>query len=597
MEKTFIERRVYKGAEVKRGYRVKGIKCVQDSRGSKPAELSKVPNLIDYSSGCGVHRGSCFGHMCETPSGNILPPHSLSFRSGDIRTQYYIAASKAFEDDRVEYVNALKRTNYGKEGHLRSIMSTPVSGSARLVCVPHDDPNPFVMFISENLASKIVFCAPETMDDGSPGARYVERSLREGDFVMVERAPSLSKFNNQPIRVAFWDIECMGMHPKVFSYFHGDFDGDEGHLYVIVNPRSIQEALMWTPPLDRNLCKAEAYMHENFPGVCPVVEEGGGMDFMNYTTLSFTEILEGRKGLPLGNWVRCKEEHLKMFKERMESKRGTAGFLEEAVKGVKDIMRQQMSQGKIGDMSRVARIAVMCFTRGKQGGTYVLTRRSKVLLNRSTEPSTGNPGTRCVMVLCQASQEAALHAHRVGSLESKGIDLVSCLLRGRAEDGPSVAQYTLLAFSDARTDHVRDSIKATWCYTTPEGVTVAIAKDDSVSQQMIPALTGAFSPIVLSAVPGERRRAVCAAGVHAVYNYYGLELEGDDVEDMIEAMSYRVEKSPLPITTRDGMLSRGLGWMETLMACDYTKLPQLAGSYSDANSATSATMCANFSLL
>lgn len=597
MEKTFIERRVYNGAEVKRGYRVRGIRCVQDKPGQKPIEMVKVPNLIDYSSGCPLHRGSCFGHMSCTPTGNMLPPQSLSFRSGDIRTQYYIAAAKAFEDDKEEYLKAMRLTNYGKYGHLRSIMSTPVSGSARLVCVPHDYENPYVMFISENLASKIVFCAPETTEDGSAGARYVERSLRQGDYIMMERAPSLSKFNNQPLRVMFWDVECMGVHPKVFSFFHGDYDGDEGHLYALAHPSSVTEASKWRMPLDHKLLKAERYMHENFPGKCRMTPEGGGMEFMNFNTLSFTEVKEGRIGLPMGDWVRNKAEHLEMFKKRMEVKKGTEFFLQEATRGVKDIMRQQLTLGKLGDMSRVARIVAMCFVRGKEGGTFVLTRRSKVLLNASTEGSTGNPASRCIMVLCQASQEAALHAHRVGSLESAGVDLVCSLLRGRAEEGHNTAQHTLFAFQGTDSHTVREVMKPIWCYDTVDGITVAVAKDDSMPEEMAEVLVGAFSPVVLAKVPLERRRKVCSMGVYAVYNYYGLELEGDDVEDMVEVMCYRVEKSLLPATTREGMLSRGLSWMETLMACDYTKLPQLTGSSSGAYSATSATMCANFTLL
>ena len=244
MEKTYIERRMYEGGEVKRGYRVKAITCCHDKKGSRPSELMRVPNLIEYSSGCGIHRGSCFGHMSEIPTGNMLPSHSLSFSSGDIRTQYYIAASKAFEEDKREYADALKRTNYGKGGHLRSIMSTPVSGSARLVCVPHDDPDPHLVYVSKNLAEKIVFCLPQAPESGAPGSRYEERALREGDFVMVEKAPSLSNFNNQPFRLAFWDIECMGMHPKVFSYFHGDYDGDECHMYAIGDPKSVEKALL-----------------------------------------------------------------------------------------------------------------------------------------------------------------------------------------------------------------------------------------------------------------------------------------------------------------------------------------------------------------
>lgn len=119
--------------------------------------------------------------MCVTPTSNVLLSHSLSFRSGDIRTQYYIAASLAFENDRSKYIKSLKRTNYGKYGYLRSTMSTPVAGSARLVCVPHDDGNPYLVYISRNLASRIVFCVPETLEDGSTGSRYAERSrLRDG---------------------------------------------------------------------------------------------------------------------------------------------------------------------------------------------------------------------------------------------------------------------------------------------------------------------------------------------------------------------------------------------------------------------------------
>ena len=91
--------------------------------------------------------------------------------------------------------------------------------------------------------------------------------------------------------------------------------------------------------------------------------------------------------------MRNRGEYLRMFRDRMRSEIGAKGFLQDAMKGVKDIMRQQVSQGRIGDMSRVARISAMCFTRGKDGGTFVTSRRSMVLL----------PALRYIMVLCQAS--------------------------------------------------------------------------------------------------------------------------------------------------------------------------------------------------
>lgn len=219
-------------------------------------------------------------------------------------------------------------------------------------------------------------------------------------------------------------------------------------------------------------------------------------------------------------------------------------------------------------MSRIARISAIYFVRGKEGGAFVISRRSRILMNPSTEASTGCPAVRCIMVLCQASQQAA---HRVGSSESMGIDLVCSMLRGRANGTEETAQDTLLLFSGVNPEVVRRELRATWCYNTKD-MTVVIAKDEAY------------------------HAAVCGTiDVYTVYNYYGLELEGDDVEDMVELMCYRVEKSALSITTREGMLHRGLGWMETLIACDYTKLPQPMGSTSCALTSTSATMCINFS--
>ena len=198
------------------------------------------------------------------------------------------------------------------------------------------------------------------------------------------------------------------------------------------------------------------------------------------------------------------------------------------------------------------------------------------------------------MVLCQASQEAALHAHRVGSTESTGIDLVCCLLRGRAEGGENVPQNTVFVITGAKVEELKAEMDASWGCEV-EGRVVLVAKDDSFNASTPGDLVGAFSPVVLSNVPMKHRRRMCKVAICVVYNYYGLELEEDDVEDIVEVMCYRVELSTLPLTTREGMLSRGLGWMETLMACDYTKLPQLTGSGSRAHTATSAAMCANFS--
>lgn len=596
IEKTHMERRVFDGGQIKRGYRVSAIELVRCDKDTMPTEVVRVKGQSEYSAGCAIHRGTCFGHMCITPTGSMLPPHSLSFRSGDIRTQYYIATTKAFEDKHDVYIEELKRTNYGKHGHLRSIMSTPVSGSARLVSVPHDDENPRVVFLSPNLASKIVFCLPVVHEDGTQGTTYTERCIKQGDYVMLERPPSLSKFNNQPFIVMFWQKECIGIHPKVFSYFHGDYDGDEVHIYAIGSPKSIEEASLWVHPLDTDLEKALQYVKDKCEDVYTWDGSEGDMRFVEHTTLSFNEISAEDKSLAIGDYTRNGSSYNRMLAERIRESPGTSEFLADSIKGVKDIMRQQVSQGKIGDMSRIARISAMCVSRSKSGGTYMVCRKSRVLLNKDTSPSTGSPSVRCVMAICQASQQSALDAHRVGSKETIGLNLISDLLKGRLEFGSKNRCHTFFAFGDTDESTVRARMKPTWCCEV-EKLIVCIAYDSTPMGALLDKLRGAYSPVVLSSVPKDRIKGICKTSLHVVYNYYGIELEGDDIEDMVELMCFRVSSSPLPITTRDGMLARGLGWMETLMACDYTKTPAMVGSVSAPYSATSATMCANFSLL
>lgn len=596
LEKTVISRRTYKGGEVHRGYKVTGISCVPCAPGSKPVETVRVQNMEEYSSGCAVHREGCFGHMCVTPTGSILPPHSLAFRSGDIRTQYYIACGWAFNRDDDRYIAELKKTNYKKEGHLRSIMATPVSGSARLVAVPHDSEDYTIVYISRNLAEKVVFCLPERDESGAEGSRYIERHLVEGDYVMLERPPSLTKFNNQPFKLAYWDQECVGVHPAVFSFFHGDYDGDEVQLYALGTQAAIDEADAWVHPTNGGFAKARIIMQKEFPQVYPGTGTAGDLEFIKYTTVSFRQIQDGITNTPLGNHTRNKDEHLEMFQERLAESPGTSTFLRDAREGVESIMRQQLSQGVIGDMSRVSRISLMCFVRGESGGTFVVGRKSRIMLDRHTSPSSGSPAVRCSMLLCQKAQQAALDAHRVGSKVMTTIDLVANLLKGRLTTGNGSPCSTLYIMKGLDVDDVRSTLAASWAYET-EGRVIAIAQDNAAGDDVMKHLVGSYSPVILSRCDERDRRRVCRAAVNVVFSYYDLSPEEDDLTDLVIALTYRVGASTLPITTRDGMLARGLGWMETLMACDYTKLPKLTNSVSKAWSATSATMCANFDML
>ena len=136
-------------------------------------------------------------------------------------------------------------------------------------------------------------------------------------------------------------------------------------------------------------------------------------------------------------------------------------------------------------------------------------------------------------------------------MESTGIDLVCSILRGRSEGKADTPHHTFLIFSGVEQEVLRRELGATWCYKAGDMV-VAIAKDDAYDAYIPGSLVGEYSRAVLSRVRKDVRREVCRKAMYAVYNYHDLELEGDDAEDLVEAMHYRVESSTLPLTTRDG---------------------------------------------
>lgn len=596
MEKTYIRRRVFPGAPVKTGYRIVSVEAAPLPDKYVPTETMSVNTLEEYSSGCKQHR-DCFGHMCLTNDNALLPPHSFSFRTGEVKNQFYAAAHHAFRGDMSAYVKELKTTCYKKHGVLRSIMSTPVAGCARLVVVPHcyDDPN--VIFISENLARKIKFChysaTGEYTDD-----TYTERHLQEGDYVMLERPPSLTKYNNQPLRVSMvgWNIDALGVHPHVFKAFHGDYDGDESHIYVLANPESIKECERWNVPLVKDFEDAKDELYPYTDSNSPIPQGKGDMDFLKYTTVSFNQVKAGGVVPLVGDKVRCKESHLKMLTDRMARNAGTRGFLQEARQGVKDIMRQQLSQGIIGEMSRVARIAASCFVRQRTGSTIVLRSKGPLVVNSSTLPSDGVPSVRGIMLLCSVAQQSALDAHRVGSKASSTIDLVSDLLKGRSSDSDNGRRISLCIFNATEEEQIISLFECVWKYKD-ENYIFALLFDDTVTHSNSRYVVGAYSPVILAKCTTNRRKNVCRCGISVVYNYYHLEPEGDDMEDLVELFSYDVVASPLPITTRRGMMARKLAWVDTLLATDYTKMGALTGTTASAHSISTAVLASNYDML
>lgn len=71
----------------------------------------------------------------------------------------------------------------------------------------------------------------------------------------------------------------------------------------------------------------------------------------------------------------------------------------------------------------------------------------------------------------------------------------------------------------------------------------------------------------------------------------------DDLKDLVTMFAYRPEASTYPISTREGMLKRKLGWMETLVTCDYTKVRELYNTSSRAWSVSKTGQPTSIALL
>jgi hypothetical protein len=170
------------------------------------------------------------------------------------------------------------------------------------------------------------------------------------------------------------------------------------------------------------------------------------------------------------------------------------------------------------------------------------------------------------------------------------------MLKGRLASDPTSPVDTLLIINSDYADAAKSVFACSWHYGVPGGIAL-ITLDSSVTEENVHMVIGSYSPVVLSLCAEFSRRDICETALKMVFNYYEIVPEGDDMRDVVSMFCYRVSSSLLPITTREGLFSRKLGWMETLIGCDYTKLPSLAGSTTMPLSATSAAFCSNFDML
>lgn len=590
IEPNYPTRRVYPGGLVHDGYKIKAVSFEPFSRDHRMKTVN-VSSSEEYSSGCKLHPGGCFGHMCMSPSGCVLLPQSVSIKVGKIVPQFLKVSNMAFNDDASEYTNELKKTTFTKHGHLRATMSTPIAGSARLVATPQTQYDKYTVCISRELCDSIVFCKIEVDKDGVPSGRYTNATLRENDYCILLRPPSLTIESAQPVIVKYWNHHCIGIHPELFSQQHGDYDGDEAHIYPLGTTQSTEEAKAW---IKRGLSNFDAARETLSTLFGPTYDESEAqLQFMKYTTVSASQIIDGNHDLLIGNLTRNKDKHMEMMRSRFISPDTEGKFTKESARGTADVTRQQLSQSTVGEMSRVARITSSCFIRTQNGSLVCLTKNGPVDIDVPRRKDSGSPVCRAVMSMCSVAQQALLDAHRVGSTASSGFDMISDMLKGRARLPRGDNNYeTLCIFDGGYYETVKNL--SSWC-AIKEDIVLGIINPTRHGLRVSSHVIGSYSPDILSRIREDQRYDVCLLAIKTVVGYHGVTSAcEEDICDLASCLSYRPDLSEYPTTTREGALARELSYIDTLLATDFTKLGRFRHKSSHASTSTSCMYMGNF---
>lgn len=607
MEPQHFTRRVYDGANINGIHKISAVKFTPFEN-NQSFRRYKTSTLNEYETGCHIH-DKCFGHMCETNDGIILPPQSMSIRTMEIATEYHAASRLAFTGNKDGYMERLKKTNLTKNGTYRVIMSTPVAGSGRLIATPQFEFGREYLAVSKNLASRMKVCRKVYDNDMNVGGRYVESDLKENDWVIVVRPPSLHFGNTQPIRIKFWNNDCIGIHPETFSMLHGDFDGDEAHIYPVYDVNSIAECESWDilplaafqvgrkvfKELRDSLGNKDYELYDN---------DDSNAKFIEYTTVSSKQLKDGGLKLALGKYSRNKDQHISQMHQRFNSPSTADSFVFESIRGMEDVKRQQSSQGTLGDMTRISKIVASCFFRPHDGSLYMKHSNGNILLADDKMIDAGTPSVRAMSSICGVAQQAALDAHRADAKDYVSHDFISDLVLGcyRKVHMSPTFEYTFIEFETVKIsitalEHLVRQCKPKWIYTNHSNTVYALCKPADILSSMHTYVRSTYNPEILSIIKPDNRFNVCKNGITIICNYYSIAMSDIEITDISYMYSYEPTASKNPITSRPGLLARKLGWIESFEATDYTKLPSLESNFERPDTTTAAMFMSNFNNL
>lgn len=536
--------------------------------------VQRVDTYQEYIAGCSEHE-RCLGHFCVTPRGTMLLPQKLATTLGVMSNKYAKMVESVYTRDtpsqELDYRVRLRSMMLGKTGKMRGDMPAGAADTSGREVISICWNIPRLHFaVPRRVANNMkVLRVEKDKETGLYNKHYTEDKLREGDFIIAVRPPSLWAGNVQPMKVVLWEHECFGLHPSHASEYHADHDGDEMHMTFVTLPSTIEQCEKWVPltedPFEVALSRV----------TLPPTSLSGDRDrydtFMAHSTLSVRELMDGVELPDTAKVARVKENMAAMFVERMRNPTKVyADFCKESIRGIKDVMAQQLNQGSLGDMSRQARIAASCVSYAGDGIFYIKSSTENIksinqnLIGVSPTadlPLGGNSCIRAVSAICAVAQQAALDSHRVSQSVAPKMDLISNLITG----GPT----SLVVFkSECPNNCIWKLQKGDLFYT--------IVNNESIKDKAVK-VVAAYNPTVLKAVKllGGDVRSVCRNGIQVVCNYYNINLSVLELESVTELLSYRPSANSAPITTKIGMLKRNMRWMAVIFANHYGILKRL----------------------
>jgi hypothetical protein len=289
------------------------------------------------------------------------------------------------------------------------------------------------------------------------------------------------------------------------------------------------------------------------------------------STISIKELMEGVKLPAISKAARMKEPMANMFVERLNDPRKVfREFYYESIRGIKDVMAQQLNQGYLGDMSRQARLAASCIKYKGNGIFHIMSAKDTIreicpslhdIDKDARYPLGGNACMRAVSAICAVAQQAALDSHRVSQDVVSKLDLISNLIVGNKESLIALQEGSLPPYS---WKHQRNN-------------TVYCVVENKKAKPWASKIVAAYNPVILKAIKlvNGDVKTVCRNGISMVCNYYDIKLSILELYSLTELLCYRCEDFIDPITTKKGLLRRDMRWIVVVFANHYGKLKDL----------------------